>query len=97
MIYILVAMPGIEWKQDCVAESGGQQNMNCMKWNEDKERVVNVICLLKCEAKKMAAAGEAAASLREIRVSVKFILHYIKLHYITLHYVTLRYITLHYV
>ena len=46
--------------------------MNCMTWNADKEKVVNVICVLKCEAKKMAAAGEAASNLREIRVSELF-------------------------
>ena len=63
-------MPGIEWKEDCLQGSGGQRNMQCMTWNEDKEKVVNVICVLKCEAKKMAAAGEAAANLREIRVCV---------------------------
>ena len=61
-------MPGIEWKQKCLEGSGGQYNMKCLKWSENKEKVVNVICLLKCEAKKMAAAGEAAASLEEIRV-----------------------------
>jgi len=65
-----VAMPGIEWQEDCLQGSGGQRNMNCMTWNADKEKVVNVICVLKCEAKKMAAAGEAASNLREIRILV---------------------------
>ena len=62
-------MPGIERKEDCLQGSGGQRNMKCLTWNADKEKVVNVICVLKCEAKKMAAAGEAASKLREIRVS----------------------------
>ena len=43
--------------------------MKCLTWNEDKEKVIHVICVLKCEAKKTAAAGEAASSLREMRVS----------------------------
>ena len=43
--------------------------MKCMTWNADKEKVINVICVLKCEAKKTAAAVEAASNLREIRVS----------------------------
>ena len=42
--------------------------MKCMTWSEDKEKVVNVMCLLKCEAKKIAAAGEAASSLDDVRV-----------------------------
>ena len=65
---ILVMMPGIEWKQECLAGSGGQRNMKCMTWRENKDKVINVMCVLKCEAKKMTAAGEAAASLQDIRV-----------------------------
>ena len=61
-------MPGISWKPDCLSGSDGQLNMDCMTWSEDSEKVVNVVCLLKCEAKKIAAAGEAASSLDEIRV-----------------------------
>ena len=62
-------MPGIDWKEDCLEGSGGQRNMKCMTWNEDKEKVVNVICVLKCEAKKMAASAQASTKLEEIRVS----------------------------
>ena len=62
-------MPGIDWKEDCLEGSGGQRNMKCMTWNEDKEKVVNVICVLKCEAKKMAASAQASTKLDEIRVS----------------------------
>ena len=62
-------MPGIEWKQDCLGQAQGQRNMKCMTWSEDKEKVVNVMCLLKCEAKKVSAAGMASEQLQEIRVS----------------------------
>ena len=62
-------MPGIDWKEDCLEGSGGQRNMKCLTWNADKEKVVNVMCVLKCEAKKMAASGQASNKLEEIRVS----------------------------
>ena len=65
---ISVAMPGISWQQDCLQGSSGQHNMNCMTWSEDKEKVVNVICLLKCEAKKPAAAEEASSKMDKIKV-----------------------------
>ena len=71
---ILVAIPGIDWKEDCLEGSGGQRNMKCMTWNADKEKVINVICVLKCEAKKMAASGQASTNLEEIRVSSYFYL-----------------------
>ena len=61
-------MPGIAWQQDCV-DTEGQNNVKCMEWSEDREKVVNVICLLKCEAKKVGAASNAADNLQEIRVS----------------------------
>ena len=61
-------MPGIEWKEDCLQGSGGQRNMKCLTWNADKEKVINVICVLKCEARKTAAAGETASNLEKIRV-----------------------------
>ena len=48
--------------------------MKCMTWKEDTEKVINVICLLKCEAKKMAAAGNADRMLDEIRVNMYFTL-----------------------
>ena len=48
--------------------------MKCMAWKEDKEKVVDVICLLKCEAKKMAAAGDADRVLDEMRVNMYFTL-----------------------
>ena len=66
-------MPGMGWKEVCIQESGGQRNMKCMTWHAGKEKVINVICVLKCEAKKTAAAGEAASNLREIRVSRPFL------------------------
>ena len=53
---------------DCLQSSNGQRNMKCMTWKEDAEKVINVICLLKCEAKKMAAVGDADRMLDEIRV-----------------------------
>ena len=58
--------------------------MKCMAWKEDKEKVVDVICLLKCEAKKMAAAGDADRVLDEIRVNMYFTLlfHFISFHFI---------------
>ena len=62
-------MPGIDWKEDCLEGSGGQRNMKCMTWNADKEKVINVMCVLKCEAKKVKGASEAGAYLHEIRVS----------------------------
>eukprot|EP00112_Aurelia_sp_Birch-Aquarium-sp1_P001545 Seg1167.1 transcript_id=Seg1167.1/GoldUCD/mRNA.D3Y31 product="hypothetical protein" protein_id=Seg1167.1/GoldUCD/D3Y31 len=62
-----VSMPGIAWQQDCI-DAEGQNNVKCMEWSEDREKVVNVICLLKCEAKKVGAASGAADSLQEIRV-----------------------------
>ena len=42
--------------------------MKCMSWQENKEKVVNVVCALKCEANKAAAAGKAAEHLQEIKV-----------------------------
>ena len=42
--------------------------MKCMSWKENKEKVVNVVCALKCEAKKTAAAGEAVEHLEKIKV-----------------------------
>ena len=63
-------IPGIEWKEDCLKGSGGQRNMKCMSWKANKEKAINVVCLLKCEAKKTAAAGEATKDLEEIKVCV---------------------------
>ena len=62
-------MPGIDWKENCLKGSGEQRNMKCTTWNADKEKVINVICVLKCEAKKMTASAQASAKLEEIRVS----------------------------
>ena len=62
-------MPGIDWKEDCLEGSGGQRNVKCMTWNAEKEKVINVICALKCEAAKVKEASEAEAHLAEIRVS----------------------------
>ena len=64
-----MAIPGIEWQQDCIRQAGGVKNMKCMKWAAEKDKVVNVICLLKCEAKKVVSAGKASENLRKIRVS----------------------------
>ena len=69
-----VFIPQIEWADDCLQSSGRQRNVKCMTWNEHKDKVINVICLLKCEAKKMAVAGEAAKMLDEIRVTFSFTL-----------------------
>ena len=63
-------MPGIEWQQECLTGFGGQRNMKCLTWKADKDKVINVMCVLKCEAKKMAAAGEATAGLQDIRVRI---------------------------
>ena len=43
--------------------------MKCLAWSEDAEKVVNVMCLVKCEAKKVAASTSATENVREIRVS----------------------------
>ena len=68
--YVAVSIPNIEWVDDCLQNSDGQRNMKCMTWKEETEKVINVICLLKCEAKKMAAAGDADKVLDEIRVNM---------------------------
>ena len=68
IIAFSVFIPKIVWKEDCIQGSGGQRNMDCMIWEENKEKVINVVCLLKCEAKKFSAAEQAADTLREIRV-----------------------------
>ena len=44
--------------------------MKCLSWDESKEKVVNVICLIKCEAKKSASSAEASKIIQESRVSV---------------------------
>ena len=61
-------MPGIEWQQSCIDEAG-KHNMKCLTWSEDAEKVVNVMCLVKCEAKKVTASSTATGHVREIRVS----------------------------
>lgn len=63
-------MPGIEWNEDCQTDNDqGQHNMKCMKWNEDHEKVINVICIVECEAKKFSSSSSAYGKLDEIRVS----------------------------
>ena len=62
-------MPGIEWKEDCALPGETAHNVKCMVWNEDKEKVVNVICILKCEAEKLSSSENAISNLRDIRVS----------------------------
>ncbi len=42
--------------------------MGCMVWNEEKEKAVNVICLLKCEADKYQASGSARTQLANVKV-----------------------------
>ena len=61
-------MPGVEWKQDCLTAAQGEKNMKCMTWSEDKEKVVNVMCVLKCEARKVSASGMASEDVKKIRV-----------------------------
>ena len=61
-------MPGMEWQQNCI-DVQGQNDMKCLTWNEDSEKVVNVMCLVQCEAKKVSAVAAASQNLREIRVS----------------------------
>ena len=61
-------VPGIEWKEDCLKGSGGQHNMKCTSWKANKDKAINVMCLLKCEAKKTAAAGEATSDLEKMKV-----------------------------
>eukprot|EP00794_Sanderia_malayensis_P021371 gene21371-23454_t len=64
-----VSMPGIEWKENCITQPGNnKRSLKCMTWNEGKEKVVNVICLLKCEAKKYSSAGSSVKELKEIRL-----------------------------
>ena len=67
MILFPVPLGGLEWKEDCVQSTGGR-NMKCLSWNEAKEKVVNVICMLKCEAKKLAASNSAMLKIKENRV-----------------------------
>ena len=62
-------MTGIELKDNCLEGSSGQRNMTCISWNVEKERVINVVCVLKCEASKVAAAGKASNNLEGIKVS----------------------------
>ena len=57
-------MPGIQWNVDCDGKM-----LKCLTWNENAEKVVNVMCLVKCEAKKVSAAKSADQKLQEIRVS----------------------------
>eukprot|EP00794_Sanderia_malayensis_P008625 gene8625-9555_t len=64
-----VSMPGIEWKENCITQPGNnKRSLKCMTWNEGKEKVVNVICLLKCEAKKYSSAGGSLRELSNIRL-----------------------------
>eukprot|EP00794_Sanderia_malayensis_P008626 gene8626-9556_t len=64
-----VSMPGIEWKENCITQPGNsKRSLKCMTWNEGKEKVVNVICLLKCEAKKYSSTGASVKELKEIRL-----------------------------
>ena len=59
----------MEWKEDCIKTKGGKF-MKCLSWDESKEKVVNVICLIKCEARKSASSAEASKIIQESRVSV---------------------------
>ncbi len=62
-------MPGIEWKDECLPEPGDtKRTMKCLTWNENKEKVVNVICLLKCEAAKYTASGSGKSDLDNTKV-----------------------------
>ena len=37
---VLVFIPGVEWKEDCITGSGGQRYMKCLSWKENKEKVL---------------------------------------------------------
>ena len=62
-------MPGLTWDDKCVKTSGGQ-NVKCMKWEAEKERCMDVACLVACEAKRAGSQSGALSNQKAALVRI---------------------------